>query len=802
MSNVESLLVRALYACATADLLITAARVDDFKEKHPDYADDIQKLNDEDPSSSKKYLPWAVKRLLDGDKVDELVEAINKFDQFSNKLEKKDIFQYRKLKELQDAVEEAEKAEKSDVKKQTSVFIRKNADYLYNDDEFLLVHPKVKKASCHYGMGTTWCVSQVDAEYYERYEKQNCFLYFIIDKTKEDESKKLAHESDPWAKIAFRFCKDDPEPKEIRDRRNNGLTIGQVLNHFRKRGDGTEDKVWEMIRLAYKHASRKEDTLLYRLANKVLEEGEAASLLEEYGLDPAVKMELASNKGTPAIVLDKMISPSENKSVLMNIINNENADTDLKKRLLGDQYPLEVRSVVVYKMINDGQGTEAIRLFTKPYLKLEELPYKVADIMFHKDSPPDVLVEAVRLLPNSIYKAVRHENFNQDVALAVLKSPHASQTEKTDAMKQVAFSEEQFLAVATGDDLEMKNAIASNPNLPASAAKELAKSGRMDLQIALARNTATPPSVLENLADRNLDSAYPASTSVILSIAANESTPDSVLNALTDLSLTDNPRGEDLAKRLLENKKLSDKNRERIVVEYALRAEVPWASRDGLRSAAESLKAPAINDMLGRLDLSRSSFHRDLLISLANNKNIDYEAKDKILRIIELRNDELVAKSVARVISRNLTSQEEVRRLHNAFPGTDTYIQSLIWKSGKYNENTPPDILSQLAKIEPPRGMSESFYSPIFNHRNFPIEELVKYASRPTTVAGKIAKAALRNRPDAPATVRKPRAKKPAVEQPAVEASMNALADKLHRLNAPVHILLAVEEAAAAMAGD
>ena len=68
-------------------------------------------------------------------------------------------------------------AEKSEMKAR-----EKEVDKIYNSDNFLILTPKTKEASCAYGRGTRWCTAATGSyNYFDSYSRQGP-LYIIIDK--------------------------------------------------------------------------------------------------------------------------------------------------------------------------------------------------------------------------------------------------------------------------------------------------------------------------------------------------------------------------------------------------------------------------------------------------------------------------------------------------------------------------------------------------------------------------------------------------------------------------------------------
>jgi hypothetical protein len=95
------------------------------------------------------------------------------FHEKPNKYEKKDLNQFRHIREFNDATEEARiKLTKGELKKQ--------ANKLYETDRYLIVEPTSHPASCFYGAGTRWCTTMKGTDtYFNNYYKTNTLFYFI-----------------------------------------------------------------------------------------------------------------------------------------------------------------------------------------------------------------------------------------------------------------------------------------------------------------------------------------------------------------------------------------------------------------------------------------------------------------------------------------------------------------------------------------------------------------------------------------------------------------------------------------------
>jgi hypothetical protein len=121
-----------------------------------------------------KYLSWVFDQYNKNEDYtfDELSNIVDRFDKISKNLQKKDINQYKDLKELLDIFKfyGSTKEEKKAGKK-----------VLYESDDFLVIRPLTRDASCYYGANTKWCTSAT-AEGKNKFEQYASTgkLYYII----------------------------------------------------------------------------------------------------------------------------------------------------------------------------------------------------------------------------------------------------------------------------------------------------------------------------------------------------------------------------------------------------------------------------------------------------------------------------------------------------------------------------------------------------------------------------------------------------------------------------------------------
>lgn len=161
------------------EMLVCEGRVEDVREKYPDISDeDYDELVSGQPAgSNNKYLEWSARQVDDGFSVEVIIQAVRLFDGNKQRLEKKDLNQYKEPGEIETAVQ-ALGVSKSQQNKQ----VKSDADVIYKDDRFVVVRPHTKEASCKYGTGTKWCIAATASHnYFASYSESNNKFYFVID---------------------------------------------------------------------------------------------------------------------------------------------------------------------------------------------------------------------------------------------------------------------------------------------------------------------------------------------------------------------------------------------------------------------------------------------------------------------------------------------------------------------------------------------------------------------------------------------------------------------------------------------
>ena len=145
-----------------------------------------------------KYLEYVLNSMCCGGygvEPEYIMGLIKNFHRLSEKgfIENKDIYSkeyatpeessFVDLSSLKQVVEEGMDIES---KKQIDKTLKKDRDIIYDGPRWMVIVPKSREASCHYGAGTKWCTTSKVENAFESYIKQG-ILYYLIDKTKKQD---------------------------------------------------------------------------------------------------------------------------------------------------------------------------------------------------------------------------------------------------------------------------------------------------------------------------------------------------------------------------------------------------------------------------------------------------------------------------------------------------------------------------------------------------------------------------------------------------------------------------------------
>lgn len=176
--------------------LIEAASLDDIYQKYYSNIDkDIfNKIITSDPTYNNekknkmgKYGKWLLNLYQKNNlKIEDLYKATNYltyFDKYQRFLKDKDINHYKTLPELYSNIKEyIDNQDKYLSNSEIEKNIKHDAEKVYEDDNWIIIIPHSKEASCYYGKGTQWCTAaEHSTNYFDDYNSQGN-LYININK--------------------------------------------------------------------------------------------------------------------------------------------------------------------------------------------------------------------------------------------------------------------------------------------------------------------------------------------------------------------------------------------------------------------------------------------------------------------------------------------------------------------------------------------------------------------------------------------------------------------------------------------
>jgi hypothetical protein len=138
------------------------------------------------PTAKNRYTLWVIDTYVSGgiNRIEDLSRTRRALDEFvrkRNQLNKKDIYQYKTLSDLEEAVLDKEEIlSANELKRRAKKEIYSETDVLYKGEDGMIVSPKTEKASCFWGQGTKWCTSSTESEnHFDEYNKDGK-LYIVV----------------------------------------------------------------------------------------------------------------------------------------------------------------------------------------------------------------------------------------------------------------------------------------------------------------------------------------------------------------------------------------------------------------------------------------------------------------------------------------------------------------------------------------------------------------------------------------------------------------------------------------------
>jgi len=138
----------------------------------------------------KKMKPGEQKRFIDEDlyKVNDALKLYDKAKKL-NKVDKKDINQFKSLTELIEYLDSKNLGDLEDVKSKGEIekeLKEKGAKKVFENSDWTIIVPETHDAACFYGAGTQWCTASKGSDHFFRRYSQEGPLFIIISKKEKD----------------------------------------------------------------------------------------------------------------------------------------------------------------------------------------------------------------------------------------------------------------------------------------------------------------------------------------------------------------------------------------------------------------------------------------------------------------------------------------------------------------------------------------------------------------------------------------------------------------------------------------
>jgi hypothetical protein len=305
----------------------------------------IDQLNELDPSPTKKYLEWMVKRLWEGDglisagRLSILKSLIDFFHNNTHRFKQKDINQYQSVLEFRQAVEKAKifQSKRGLIK----LAKQQGATQIYEDEEVIVAHIDSKDACMIYGSSTKWCITQKDAKHFERYvDEDNYLFYFILQKQVEPNFKN-------FEKVAIEYRRDQ----------NNNKFRGMQAWDVHDRDHPVDSAAMEaafpnlanILNAIKADAETRPMSFFLRQQQGKLTEKETLEWLDT-NPDPAQIITFAP-KTTSVTVLQRILDTTKSPIVLQAITRNELVTEDMLLKVFKKREAYTKNNEVIFEII-------------------------------------------------------------------------------------------------------------------------------------------------------------------------------------------------------------------------------------------------------------------------------------------------------------------------------------------------------------------------------------------------------------------------------------------------------------------
>jgi hypothetical protein len=183
-------------------IILLEGRKEDVMAKYPDVPKEfIEHFSQNDPSGNNKYLDWMARAFVENGSVTRIVEAVQGYHRKLAMVNPNNMAEFNEnyaedVVDIEKIIKNPKDINSFDLsslevlvqflnsltsKKQEAQQMKKESDRIYEDKELVVVSPKTHKASCAYGIHSSWCVATANTGHFANYTK-NGTLYFFISK--------------------------------------------------------------------------------------------------------------------------------------------------------------------------------------------------------------------------------------------------------------------------------------------------------------------------------------------------------------------------------------------------------------------------------------------------------------------------------------------------------------------------------------------------------------------------------------------------------------------------------------------
>ncbi len=463
--------------------ILMEGKFDVLSKKYPSL--NIEEIFFFDPSPTKKYSEWMCKQFIAGFKENDVYPTIEAFHRIGQNLEKKDINQYKDLKELEDTIKD-----RSFSKTQKRKIIKsEGTKKIYEDETSIVLRIDTKEACVFYGSNTRWCITMTDHQYYENYVSDNTLFYFILSKIKRDDKQNKVAVSvnrDKDNKIRkFDFFDEEDFPLGIRDvlipnfKTDIATAIKNDIKtapkHFLSKLSNEEFSIEEYRNYIYdleQNGKLKEilNTKIIAASNPNCSEEILKELCEDR--DIHIRQTVAANKNLSIELIYKLYNENKNnEDILCSLADNSKTPLELLKAIFKISHNDIYTNFISTNLSSNPNIDEEI------FYELFENNQRDSGIMNNLVSNPNIPEKLITLIiekyinlkeTKSYYGLIFNAFSNPSIPLEFLEK----------------YSESYIDSINLNLEIKIHNAILRNIKTPISILKKLLSSDSEDVRIA------------------------------------------------------------------------------------------------------------------------------------------------------------------------------------------------------------------------------------------------------------------------------------------------------------------------------